>query len=206
MIREVDLVSYLPPYLPEYKEMAVTLEAENPEFILVWNAANKVLKNMFIETADEYGISRFEKMLNILPSVEDTIESRRSRVQARWFNMIPYTLKAFIAKLAAVCGDSDFVITKDYLYYTIQIDTNLELFGQVEELERMITGTVPCNMVIKLQNKIQCSASGRLCVAGGVCYVEEFLITNDFHEVMTIHNNTKLVIGIAASEMISINK
>ena len=93
MTREVDLVSYLPPFLAEFKEIAVTLEAENPEFVLVWNAAERVLYNEFIETADEYGISRFEKILNILPSKEDTLESRRARVQARWFNTIPYTMK-----------------------------------------------------------------------------------------------------------------
>lgn len=61
MTREVDLVSYLPPFLAEFKEIAVTLKAENPEFVLVWNAAERVLQNEFIETADEYGISRFEK-------------------------------------------------------------------------------------------------------------------------------------------------
>ena len=67
MTREVDLVSYLPPFLAEFKEIAITLEAENPEFVLVWNAAERVLSNEFIETADEYGISRFEKILKILP-------------------------------------------------------------------------------------------------------------------------------------------
>ena len=41
MTREVDLVSYLPPFLAEFKEIAVTLEAENPEFVLVWNAAER---------------------------------------------------------------------------------------------------------------------------------------------------------------------
>ena len=45
MIREVDLVSYLPPFMAEYKETNITLTAENPEFILVWEAAEKVLKN-----------------------------------------------------------------------------------------------------------------------------------------------------------------
>lgn len=64
MIRDVDLVSYLPPYLVGYEENHATLEAENPEFILVWNAADRVLYNEFIETANEYGISRFEKILN----------------------------------------------------------------------------------------------------------------------------------------------
>ena len=88
MIRDVDLVSYLPLYLDGYEENPATLEAENPEFILIWNATDRVLKNEFIETADEYGISRFEKILNIFPSKEDTLESRRARVQARWFSKI----------------------------------------------------------------------------------------------------------------------
>ena len=32
MIREVDLVSYLPPFVGEYKETNLALTAENPEF------------------------------------------------------------------------------------------------------------------------------------------------------------------------------
>ena len=38
MIREVDLVSYLPPFLAEYRELKAALEAEDPEFALVWRA------------------------------------------------------------------------------------------------------------------------------------------------------------------------
>ena len=76
MIREVDLVSYLPPYLQQYnQETVAALEAENPEFRLIWEASDRVLYNEFIATADEYGISRFEKILNILPSKEDALES-----------------------------------------------------------------------------------------------------------------------------------
>lgn len=45
MIREVDLVSYLPPFLAEFKENTVALEAENPEFRLVWEGTDRVLKS-----------------------------------------------------------------------------------------------------------------------------------------------------------------
>lgn len=186
MTREVDLVSYLPPFLAEFKEIAVTLEAENPEFVLVWNAAERVLSNEFIETADEYGISRFEKILNILPSTEDTLESRRARVQARWFNTIPYTMKSFLAKLIALCGDSDFTVTKEYQNYKVKILTNLELFGQVEELERIIDSMIPCNMIVISLNEIPCGAAGFAFVAGGVCSVEHFFITNDEQTQQTI--------------------
>ena len=186
MTREVDLVSYPPPFLAEFKEIAVTLEAENPEFVLVWDAAERVLSNEFIETADEYGISRFEKVLNILPSTEDTLESRRARVQARWFNTIPYTMKSFLAKLIALCGDSDFTVTKEYQNYKVEILTNLELFGQVEELEHMIDSMIPCNMIVISLNEISCGAAGFAFVAGGVCSVEHFFITNDEQTQQTI--------------------
>lgn len=93
MIREVDLASYLPHFMQSYIEPVATLDAENPEFVLVWTGADRVLKNRFISTADEYGISRFEAILGIYPSDEDTLESRRSRVQSRWFQQLPYTMR-----------------------------------------------------------------------------------------------------------------
>lgn len=178
-IREVDLVSYLPPFIADFKEESVTLEAENPEFVLVWKAADRVLYNEFIATADEYGISRFENILGILPSKEDTLESRRSRVQTRWFNTIPYTMKALLSKLIALCGDSDFTVTKRFDYYELEIVTDLEMFGQVEELENIINTMIPCNIIVISKNKIPCDTGGFALVAGGICCVEHFFITND---------------------------
>ena len=47
MIRNVDLVSYLPPIMAEFQEYRATLEAENPEFVIIWNATDQVLQNEF---------------------------------------------------------------------------------------------------------------------------------------------------------------
>ena len=113
MIRDVDLVSYLPPFIAEYREINETLKAENPEFKIMWEAVDRVLKNEFIESADEYGISRFERILKIFPSKEDSLESRRARVQARWFATIPYTWRMLIEKLISICGDSNFTLEGD---------------------------------------------------------------------------------------------
>lgn len=206
MIREVDLVSYLPPYLQQYnQETVAALKAENPEFRLIWEASDRVLYNEFIATADEYGISRFEKILNILPSKEDTLESRRARVQSRWFTEIPYTLKALISKLIALCGDSNFEITKDFLYYKIGIETNLELFGQVEELEHIIETMLPCNMVVDSVNKIPCDADGVALWGGGIVNAVSVTITNDFNEQFNIDGTNSLGSGAVVTEIIGIN-
>lgn len=166
MIREVDFVSYLPPFMAEYKEINLALEAENPEFVLVWKAADRVLYNEFIATADEYGISRFEKILNILPSCNDTLESRRTRVQARWFTNLPYTWRMFLQKLIALCGEHNFTIRKDFDYYRIYLEVKLELFGQVQELERIIRIMLPCNLIVYTVNGILLEYKNDLHIGG----------------------------------------
>lgn len=189
MIREVDLVSYLPSFMAELKEMEVTLEAENPEFKIIWEGADRVLYNEFIATADEYGISRFEKVLKIFPSKEDTLKSRRARVQSRWFNDVPYTMKAFLVKMIALCGENNFTITEQFDYYRLDLETNLELFGQVEELEHVINTMIPCNMIVSSENKIPCNSEGFALVAGGLCSVETFFITNDSRENIVVNGS-----------------
>ena len=65
MKREVDLVSYLPPFMQKYREPVAALEAEKPEFDLIWDSMDRIFYNRFISTADEYGISRFERMMEL---------------------------------------------------------------------------------------------------------------------------------------------
>lgn len=179
-MRTVDLVSYLPPFIAEYKEIRDTLTAENPEFNLVWDATDRVLKNEFIATADEYGISRFEKLLEIYPSREDDLETRRARVQARWLSTLPYTWRKLIEKLISICGNNKFSIQKDFLYYRIHLEVSLDIPGQVEELERLIDVMIPCNMTLTAKNTLPCVAEGVIGIVGGVCAIETFLITNDW--------------------------
>lgn len=182
MTREIDLVSYLPPFVAQYKEIRAALEAENPEFKILWEAASRTLYNEFIETADESGITRFETILNIFPSKEDTLASRRKRVQARWISVLPYTERMLLEKLVVLCGSQNFTLIKKYESYRIELGVSLELYGQVEELEHMIEVMLPCNMVAVIQNTINIEIKGSADIATGVCFAECFLITNDSQE------------------------
>lgn len=204
MIREVNLVSYLPPFMQEFKEVSAALNAENPEFTLVWSSADRVLKNQFIETADEYGLSRFEKILKILPSKEDTLESRRSRVQNRWFNDMPYTMHTLISKLSALCADRGFAIVKYFTEdYKLEIQTDLEAFGQVEELERIIEGVIPCNLVVKSTNYITLGAVGSASMGGTVVQNQNFVVNTELNTQQSVE--TRMVYTSVISEHKTIN-
>ncbi|MBT9794538.1 DUF2313 domain-containing protein [Clostridium sp. MCC334] len=197
MIRQVDLVSYLPPFMKAYKEPVAALDAENPEFYLMWSAVDRVLRNRFIETADEYGLSRYEKMLGIYPSAEDTLESRRSRVRSKWFNKIPYTMKTLLSKLEVLCGDTDFTLTHNFnVGYTLTIQTALEKFGQVEELESILREMLPENIVVESTNNILWDADGFLLFSGGVCVVSIYTLSNDFRETLEVQGTLNTGGGI----------
>lgn len=206
MIREVDLVSYLPEFMQSYTEPVAALEGENPEFDIMWKAVDRVLCNRFIATADEYGISRFEKMLGIHPANEDTLESRRSRVQSKWFNRIPYTWKTLLQKLTVLCSDTDFTLTHNFTVgYTLTIHTNLELFGQVEELENIINSMIPCNIIINSQNSIPCNIKGTVLFGGGLVFINGFTITNDFKETFTAESNVAFGGGVVKVEGLEVS-
>lgn len=180
MIREVDFVDYyLPPFMQSYKEPVEALKAEEPEFSLIWNATDKILYNKFISTADEYGISRYEKLLKIYPSAEDTLESRRARVQSRWFKTIPYTMKVLIDKLVNLCGDSDFFIVADFSEsYTMVLNVSLSLYGQVDELNDIISYVVPQNIIVNVNNTLNYEQVAILFTAGGTVESRLFTITS----------------------------
>lgn len=152
MIREVDLVSYLPPFMRTYREPVAALEAENPEFALVWKAADRALKNGFIGTADEYGIGRFEKIIGLFPADTDSLEVRRVRVQSRWSNFIPYTNRILAEKIAGVLGGEDrFSINSDFgNAYGIELVVYSADESLVDELLHLLTVMVPSNMVTEL--------------------------------------------------------
>ena len=115
--------------------------------MIVWSAADRVLKNEFISTADEYGISRFERMLNILPSDNDTLESRRARVQAKWFIAIPYTWRKLLEKLASMCVGGFTASIEEYHVKVQVINLTIQF---VKEIYGIVLLMLPANMVFLL--------------------------------------------------------
>ena len=152
MKREVDLVSYLPPFMQKYREPVAALEAENPEFNLVWDCMDRIFYNRFICTADEYGISRFERMRGITPLDTDTLEVRRVRVHNRWVNALPYTVRLLAGKTAELLGGNhSFSIHPDFqegyrmLLVVYSTDDSL-----TEELKYLLSVMVPENIVTEI--------------------------------------------------------
>lgn len=203
MIREVDLVSYLPSFMKSYKESVAALEAENPEFSIAWNAVDRILYNHFISTADAYGIGRYEKMLGIIPLSEDSIEVRRQRCQSKWVSRIPCTIRVLLEKLSALCGDDGFSVSYDFVTgYTLNIGTGFEDHGPVETLDYILDSLIPENIFLSACNTINRISDGRFYSGGSICFIEEFTIASDPMEANVIRGNAAIMTGVGSIDLI----
>lgn len=162
MQRKADLLSYLPSFMQEYREIAAALNAENPEFDLMLRRAENALDNEYITTADEKGIKRFEKLLGILPEEDDTLESRREKVLALWFVSLPYTMRMLIKRLTLMCGADGFTVETDFEGYGISVITHFRVYSQLLQLRKLLGEMIPANMVIGSGNTVVVSAEGAL--------------------------------------------
>lgn len=150
MAKEVDLLSYWMPFLRELKEFKEISNAEEPEIKNLLEDIDRALNNMFIETADEYGIERFESMMGIYPEAGDTLETRRFRVLIKWSDKLPYTEEALKSLLETLCGKDGFMVISDYANYALSVKLALYNEHNVKQVEELLDRVVPANIVTQV--------------------------------------------------------
>ena len=104
MKRDVELKSYLPDFLQNYKELYEILQTQNPEIQALEDLTETIKDNLFILYCDEQGIEKFEKMLELKALDGDTLDNRKFRILSKWNNAILYTTQALRQKLETLCG------------------------------------------------------------------------------------------------------
>lgn len=130
-----------------YKEPVAALKSENPEFKKIWEEAEKIMRNYAISTADEYGISRYEKLLGIKSSPESTLEFRRGAVMSKWNPQIPLTMNGLKSKLKLLCGSEDgFVVNYDNDHYMLSVKLALTKKEMRAEAENLVKSLTPENL------------------------------------------------------------
>lgn len=180
------LIDYLPRFVSEYKEIKKIMSSEQQEIDSLRIEINRMFNNQFIMNCDVKGITRFEKLLGIIPNKFDTLESRKSRVLVRWNDSIPYTLKELKEKLLVMCGEGNFDVELDE--YNLIITVKLPLINQVNELEYMLNYMIPCNLIVTTRNNLEYKASA-------VFYASPFNAINRIYNIKSELNKHYLASG-----------
>lgn len=143
------LIDYLPPIMQNFKEIKEITNAEQKEVDLIDGEISKVLDNAFIESCDEYGIQRYEKLMDISPSADDTLEFRKAVALARWNNKLPYTVRVLRERLNALCGEHNYMLdtekTDEYYLACMLYDENF-----VEQVSKLFDNILPANIYYEI--------------------------------------------------------
>jgi len=149
----IDIKEYWPPIIREIKEFRKIAEIENPELEKLWQEIESIVDDQFIETATERGIARREKILNVVPFADDTLESRRFRVQSIWNDKLPYTYRVLLERLDSLCGPDGYVMELNAGEYSLCIKLEITTKRMFDEVVRITRQMVPANIVITVELK-----------------------------------------------------
>lgn len=141
------LLDYLPEFIKEYAEMRQLMEAQQPDVDAFNDGVARVWANQFLSDADEYGVSRWEKILNITPKSTDTLDERKFRILAWWTSERPYTMTKLREKLAALCGEDGYEIFDEFAKYLMTFEIKLENRENINSIVDMLDRMLPANIV-----------------------------------------------------------
>lgn len=150
MVREVDLISYLPEYLHGFRELKELMRAQQPEVQALEDATEVLKNNQYILSADGQGIRKFETMLGVTALDDDTLENRKFRVLSRWNNAIPYTVPVLKRKLEDLCGEGGYLLEIFHAEYRVKVRVALASKKNYRITEEMLGEVIPVNMEVDL--------------------------------------------------------
>jgi hypothetical protein len=140
-----------PPIMQELREFQKIAEIEDAFFEKLWQEIENIVDDQFIQTATEKGIARRERMLKISPFADDTLETRRFRVQGVWNDKLPYTYRVLLERLNSLCGPDGYVMELNAEEYSLNIKIELTKKRMFDEVVRIAQQIVPANIVITVE-------------------------------------------------------
>ena len=145
------LIDYLPQQLQDTREYQAIMYGEQSEISLLHQAIQQALNNQFIQTLDEYGLSRWEKILKIVPKATFTIEERRFTVMTRMAEQLPYTLRMLENMLTELCGSGGYKINLDVRAFTLEVLLALTVTNNFNDVVSLLNRITPANLILAVQ-------------------------------------------------------
>lgn len=143
------LIDYLPPVLKSVSELVALYDAQQPEIEKAWSALRLIMDNQFIDTATEYGVTVWEKELNIIPSDTDTLEERKHRIKTAWVYGVVYTYNWLSKWLESFCGETTMFTINDYTL-RVALPVSADYVRIIEDMRKYISANVLINPLILL--------------------------------------------------------
>ena len=148
--RIVAIEDYWPPVVRDTAEFKQIATAENPEFNKLSDCIDRIMKDAFVKDSTEYGVERWERMLNIYPEVTDTLNDRKTRILTYLNIRLPYSWRVLKNMITSFVGENNFTMKYINDISKLIIRVNVETETQFNTILTLLNNVVPQNVIIDL--------------------------------------------------------
>jgi hypothetical protein len=155
------ILNHYPPVIKQIEEIKQIALAEDIEFSKLNVSIDRVIRNMFILTADKTGIQKFEHLFGIIPKASQSLEERRAIILFQ-ANRRKMSLSELHTMLSGYLPGVQFVIDKKKMKLVVTIGVDA---GNVEILRNTIDEILPLNVYFLLGYYDSCKVDVKTEVA-----------------------------------------
>lgn len=138
------LKDYLPYYMQEYREIKEICAAGDMELNEIQAYTDKIQKELFLETAEGFGLKRIESMLGIDSSADESIDYRKFRIRTK-LSGISSSIKERLNKLLP---DEEYTFKLDPANLSLTVKLPVSKGMYLSSVNEMLENTVPMNIAL----------------------------------------------------------
>lgn len=145
---ERQVIDYLPEWLREFREIKILCDRYQVQMDKLWNAVESLWSNNSIQSLDEHGCDRWEKLLKLKNKNMYTLQDRRNNIVGRLAEQRPYTFKKLCMILDVLCGKDGYTLDLSPETYTIRIKVMLTSKNMLNDVKELLDRMMPANLMV----------------------------------------------------------
>lgn len=142
------LIEYLPEFMRGFREIRFLTDRQQEQAETLWVSLDTIWNNQFIETLDEEGCARWEKMLKIRNKDTYTLAERRNKILSKMVEQRPFTMKSLKKTLTMLCGADGYSVELTPAEYILRVKIALASKNMYNDVKELVDKIVPANLIV----------------------------------------------------------
>lgn len=144
----IDTIRYFPQHVANIEEFKRIAAVYDKKLQVVWDDLSQMQTNKRFDDMDEEECSKWEQMLKIKITGEETLGDRRRNIKGIWASGLPYTARKFKEVLDAMVGPEYYLLDINQANKTLKVDLMLDVIMKDTYIYNLMRAMAPADMVV----------------------------------------------------------
>ena len=144
----MDTIRYFPQHIANIEEFKRIAVVYDKKLQVVWDDLSQMQTNKRFDDMDEEECSKWEQMLKIKITGEETLGDRRRNIKGIWASGLPYTARKFKEVLDAMVGPEYYLLDINQANKTLKVDLMLDVIMKDTYIYNLMRAMAPADMIV----------------------------------------------------------